>query len=704
MAQGAVQGVGFRPFVYQLAADCGLAGWVRNDAAGLALEVEGPAHSVDRFLQRFDEERPSAAMILVREASWLEPRGYADFRILASDAAQEKSAGILPDLATCAECRAEFSTPGERRHLYPFTNCTQCGPRYTILRAIPYDRPNTTMAGFTLCAGCRREYTDPRDRRFHAQPIACPVCGPRLERPLAEAAEDLRAGRIVALKGVGGYQLLADARNAAAVERLRDRKGREAKPFAVMTADLDAARLLAGIDEEEARLLLSPAAPIVLLKARDGHGLAHEVCGASPYVGLMLAYSPLHHLLLREFPHPVVATSGNRSDEPICIDNGEARARLGDIADAFLDHNRPVERPCDDSVTRLQRGRETLIRRARGYAPLPVWIGRPLPRILAVGGHLKNTVALALGRQVVVSQHIGDLETWEARQAFERTIADLCRLYEFNPEMIACDLHPDYASTRWARAQGLPVVAVQHHEAHAAAVAAENDIDGAFLGVSWDGTGYGHDGAIWGSEFFLCENGRRERVAHLKPFRLPGGEAAVKQCWRVAASLRHAMGLECDTRVRPLLEKGLNSPWTTSMGRLFDAVASLTGVCEANRFEGESGLRLEAIAGAGDPYELEGFFAAGDWRELVDAVLGERDAATASARFHATLAEWIVRAARRCGVRQLALSGGCFLNARLVELTCRRAQDAGLRVFTHQRVPPNDGGLALGQVYAAAGY
>jgi hydrogenase maturation protein HypF len=699
-----VQGVGFRPFVHNLAVACGLHGWVRNDAAGLALEVEGPDPALREFLRRFDAERPAAAVILTREVSWLEARGSDGFRIEASEETAEKCAGILPDLASCPECRAEFSTPGERRFSYPFTNCTRCGPRYTIIRAIPYDRPNTSMAGFALCDACRREYEDPRDRRFHAQPIACPACGPRLAQPLEEAVRALEAGRIVALKGIGGYQLLVDARNAAAVARLRKRKAREAKPFAVMVADLAAARALAETGPEEERLLESGAAPIVLLRAREPHSLAAEVCGASPYVGVMLAYSPLHHLLLRAFPFPVVATSGNRGDEPICIGNAEARERLGEIADFFLDHDRPVERACDDSVTRVQRGRETLIRRARGYAPLPVWVGGKLPRILAVGGHLKNTVALALGQQVVVSQHIGDLETWEARQAFERAVDDLCRLYDFKPELIACDLHPDYYSTRWARAQGRPVVAVQHHEAHAAAVAAENEIGGACLCVAWDGAGYGHDGTIWGSEIFLCENGRRERVAHLKPFRLPGAAAAVKQGWRVAASLRHAMGLECDARVRPLLDKGLNSPWTTSMGRLFDAVAALTGVCELNRFEGESGLRLEALALGDEHYETGALFERGDWTELVDALMRESDPRAASARFHGTLAEWVLRVARRCGVRQIALSGGCFQNARLVDMVCGRADRAGLRVFTHQRVPPNDGGLALGQIYAAAGY
>jgi hydrogenase maturation protein HypF len=674
---GAVQGVGFRPFVFNLANSLSLKGFVRNDSSGLFIEVEGDL--IRDFLEKLDSDPPPAALILTRELSWLAPAGYPSFTILPSESTA-KSAAILPDLATCPDCLAEFSTPGQRRHLYPFTNCTRCGPRYTIVLDIPYDRPNTTLRTFPLCPDCTREYRDPSDRRFHAQPIACPVCGPQLSGPLPSAA--LAAGQIVALKGIGGYQLLVDARNEAAVARLRDRKHREWKPFAVMMPSLVAARDHAIISAVEEALLTSRAAPIVLVKPR--RPLAPSVSTVSPYLGIMLPYSPLHHLLLREFPHPVVATSGNLSDEPIAITCEEAHDRLSGIADVFLDHNRPIARPCDDSVTRVLRGRESVLRRARGYAPLPIPIRRDGPRVLAVGGHLKSTVALAFNRQVVVSHHIGDLDTYESRQAFERAIADLCRLYEFTPDVIACDLHPDYFSTTWAEHQGKPLARIQHHMAHAFSCAAENDLDGPYLGVSWDGTGYGLDGAIWGSEMFLIDGPKVARVAHLRPFKLPGGDRAAKDC-RLCA--------------QALLEPSPLGHLTTSMGRLFDAVASLLDVTHANRFEGESGLRLEALASDdAAAYPLP----QGDWRPLVEALRAERDPARASSRFHNALVKWIVETAVKSGVKQVTLSGGCFQNALLTERACAALEARGLRAFTHQRVPANDGGLSLGQAVAGS--
>ena len=602
-----------------------------------------------------------------------------EFKIIASEAGA-KTAAVMPDLATCEECLAECTTEGERRFGYPFTNCTRCGPRYTIVVDIPYDRPNTTLRGFPLCEDCEREYRSPDDRRFHAQPIACPRCGPKLSRGLPTA--ELAAGQIVALKGIGGYQLLVDARNQNAVARLRERKHREWKPFAVMVPSLEAARQYAVISHEEERLLCSKAAPIVLLRPRLG--LAPAVSTVSPYVGIMLPYSPLHHLLLREFPHPVVATSGNLSDEPICTDEAQAHERLGGIADVFVDHNRPIARACDDSVTRVVRRRETVMRRARGYAPLPVPVNRELPRILAVGGHLKNTVALGIGRQVIVSQHIGDLDTWESRQAFEQAIADLCRLYEFTPEMIACDLHPDYSSTIWAEQQEKPLLRIQHHIAHAFSCAAENDVREPYLGVSWDGTGYGFDGAIWGSEMFLIDGAKVERVAHLRPFRLPGGDRAAKDCGLCAEALR---------------SPSPHGHWTTSMGRLFDGAASLLGVTQTNRFEGEAGLRLESIAAdGGDAYSLP----EGDWREMIEAISKANDPALASSRFHNALVAWIVEAARRTSVRHVTLSGGCFQNVVLAERTCVALERIGVRAHTHQRVPANDGGISLGQVVAGS--
>lgn len=713
---GAVQGTGFRPFVHRLAHELHLAGWVRNTPAGVVIEAEGAA--IAEFHRRLLAECPPAAWIAHEEVTRLAPAGLQGFEIVPSAAGEAPVAAILPDLAVCPECLAEMRSPDERRFAYPFTNCTRCGPRYTIITALPYDRPHTTMQAFALCPACRAEYEDPQDRRFHAQPIACPACGPRLSiqtpvgrasartelqpRPtLAAAASALTEGRILALKGIGGYQLLVDARNEAAVARLRERKHREAKPFAVMAPSLDAARALAYINEDEQKLLESSAAPIVLLRQREDAPLAAGVGQSSPWVGLMLPYSPLHHLLLEAFPHPVVATSGNRAGEPICIANEEARDRLAAIADVFLDHDRPIARPCDDSVARAAPGGVSLLRRARGYAPLPVWIGgrTAAPRVLATGGHLKNTVALHLGQQIVLSQHIGDLDTPEARDAMETAIHDLRRLYHWDPELIACDLHPDYYSTMWARRQGLPVRTIQHHHAHAAACAAENAIEEPYLGVVWDGTGLGTDGLIWGGEFFRVENGRFARISHLRPFLLPGGDAAMKEGERPAAGILHEIGES--TRFTPLFRRRIQCVETTSVGRLFDALAFLSGIAPHNRYEGEAGLRLEAAALAETderPYELPLRDGAADWAPMVEEFRGK----PSPRRFHATLAAWIAGVARKSGVKTVALSGGCFQNALLTSMAVEALRGAGFRASVHQRVPANDGGLALGQAVLAA--
>lgn len=738
---GAVQGVGFRPFVYRLATELGLPGWVLNSSAGLSLEVEGPRDRLETFLARLESEKPPAAVILTKEASFLAPAGFTGFEIRTSDASEEKTASVLPDLATCGDCLAEMRDPADRRYGYPFTNCTNCGPRYTIILDIPYDRPNTTMREFELCDECSREYRDPKDRRFHAQPVACPACGPQVwvegsvggietekngdRHPFRNSGEmesvpifpvsphfSLERGEIVALKGIGGFQLLADARNEQAVERLRRRKHREEKPFALMMTSIEEVRRYCEVSAAEERLLKSAAAPIVLLKPNGTPGIAPSVAKSSPYLGVMLPYSPLHHLLMREFPAPVVATSGNRSDEPIAIDNDEARERLGEIADVFLMHDRPVARPCDDSVARVSRGRESVVRRARGYAPLPVRVARELPPVLAVGGHLKNTVAIAIGRHVYLSQHVGDLDTAEARGTFERAIEDLCRLYRFEPRMVACDLHPDYASTQWARASGLPVIAVQHHHAHAAACAAENDIRGDYLGVSWDGTGYGLDATVWGGEFFLVRDREFERVAHLRPFRLPGGEAAIREGWRPAASLLwEVFGPEGvpESAQKPvllrMLERGVNAPLTTSVGRLFDAVASIAGVAQVNRFEGQAAMQLERAIGATVTAECYRLGEGGDWAPLVEEVRADAarnvSPALISAKFHNALARWIVEVAEQTGVGQVALSGGVFQNTYLTERAASLLEERGFRVYTHQRAPANDGGIALGQAVIA---
>jgi hydrogenase maturation protein HypF len=706
---GAVQGVGFRPFVYRLAIQLGLNGTVLNSSAGLIVEVEGSRQDLDLFLQRLEAEKPAAAVVLARETSLLAPAGYTRFEILSSDEASERTTSILPDLATCPQCLAELLDPANRRFRYPFTNCTQCGPRYSIILDIPYDRPRTTMRGFELCPECAREYADPADRRFHAQPNACPRCGPQLSMGIREAARAIQAGRIVALKGIGGFQLLVDALNEQAVARLRRLKHREEKPFALMMPALEMVREYCQVSPEEEAVLRSPAAPVVLLRPRGTPLLAPNVAHNSPYLGVMLPYSPLHHLLMRECPFPVIATSGNRSDEPIATGNDEAQARLGRIAEVFLMHDRPIARPCDDSVVRVTRGRESVIRRARGYAPLPVRASRDLPSVLAVGAHLKNAVAIAVGRLVFLSQHVGDLDTLESRVAFERAIADLCRLYRFQPEMVACDLHPDYASTRWALSSGLPLVKVQHHHAHVAACAAENDVTGPYLGVSWDGTGYGLDGTVWGGEFFLAERGRFERIAHLRPFRLPGGEAAIREGWRSAASLLYETGgpeVVRDPVIRRMLERGVNSPLTTSVGRLFDAVSSIAGIAQESRFEGQAAMLLERAIGDLDTSECYPL-AEGDWAPLVDAVRCDVETGVPrdliAARFHNALANWIVAVARRAGLRDVVLSGGVFQNGYLVERVASLLERRGCRVYTHQRVPPNDGGIALGQAVLSGG-
>ena len=749
--RGAVQGVGFRPFVYRLASEMSLTGWVLNSSAGLVVEVEGPADQLSRFELRLVHERPKASVVTVRESAWITAEGSTRFEILASDSDSGKTVNVLPDLATCSECREEFFDPSNRRFEYPFTNCTNCGPRYTIVVDIPYDRPNTTMRDFELCPACRDEYTNPLNRRFHAQPNACPVCGPKLDGTIEDAAEALREGKIVALKGIGGFQLLVDARQAAAVARLRQRKHREEKAFALMMPSLEIAREYCEIFPAEVELLESQAAPIVLLRPKPGTDIAWNVAHCSPHLGVMLPYSPLHHLLMQECRFPLIATSGNRSDEPIAIANDEATARLKEIADHFLMHNRPIVRACDDSVVRLTRGRAGILRRARGYAPLGIRVRHSLPPVLAVGGHLKNTVAIGVGQDVFLSQHIGDLDTLEARGAFEKAIADLCRLYSFEPEMIACDLHPDYASTQWAERTGLPLIRVQHHQAHVAACAAENGIEGEYLGVSWDGTGYGLDGAIWGGEFFRVENNHFERIAHLRSFGLPGGDAAVREGWRSAASLlfeteQEFPGLATAARpgapsagqkggvesgvphvsqvlrdvgttaseagnprldyakVRTMLKRGINVIPTTSVGRLFDAVASIVGVAQQNHFEGQAAMLLENEIGSlrtEEAYALPG----GDWSPLISALMADKLAGVTvpliAARFHNALVQWILEVATQVRTKQVVFSGGVFQNRYLTERAVAELESRGFAVYTHQRVPPNDGGVALGQAVMA---
>ncbi|MGE5346328.1 MAG: carbamoyltransferase HypF [Acidithiobacillales bacterium] len=780
--EGAVQGVGFRPFVYRLATDEGLGGWVLNDGRGVFLEAEGEADGVERFRKRLIGEPPPRARVVAVREEELTPTGDSVFEIRFSRGEGVKSVLVLPDVATCGLCLADVRHPAGRRRRYPFTNCTNCGPRFTIVRALPYDRPNTTMAGFRLCADCRAEYESPRDRRFHAQPNACDACGPHLElwspsgdvlatgdAALRACCEALSKGRTCAVKGLGGFHLMCDARSPGAVAALRERKARHEKPLALMVRDLEAARALCEISGEAALLLESPERPIVLLPSRAGSGIAENVAPLNPNLGLMLPATPLHHLMLDDLGIPLVATSGNLSDEPICTDEREALSRLGGIADLFLVHDRPVERHVDDSVARIMDGVPRLLRRARGWAPLPVRLAADVPPLLAVGAHLKNSVALAVGRQAFLSQHIGDLETPEALAAFERVIADLARLYEVAPAAVAHDLHPDYLSTKWALASGLPAVPVQHHHAHLASCLAENGSEGPALGVTWDGTGYGTDGTVWGGEFLLGDAEGFVRVAHLRPFRLPGGEAAIREPRRSAAGLLWEMANEeergreregggegtaedflegkrertsatvgafTDTEKRVLssmLERGVNSPVTTSAGRLFDAVASLLGVAQKCSFEGQAAMRLEWLADENEKGSWNFSFeetgpltssdvqsgaerAAGasvspsrillDWAPLVSALLAESAAgvpvARLAARFHNALAAAIVEVARRVACPRVALSGGCFQNKLLTERAASALRREGFEVLLHRDVPPNDGGICLGQAAVAA--
>jgi hydrogenase maturation protein HypF len=707
-----------------------LSGWVRNTSAGLEIEIEGDAEQLDTFLLELRAATPAAAVIVSEETFRVAPCGGFGFEILpsAGDASDgtPKLAAILPDIATCSQCLAEVLAQENRRFGYPFTNCTQCGPRYTIVLDIPYDRSNTTMKKFPLCPLCRREYGSLQDRRFHAQPNACASCGPHLwlspaglnpANLFSEVAAALEKGKIVALKGIGGFQLLADARQSSAVVRLRERKLREHKPFAMLMPSVECVRRYCDVNLEAESLLLSAAAPIVLLHPRDVCDLAPEVAQHSSCIGVMLPCSPIHHLLTAHHPFPLVATSGNLVGEPIAIDNDEALDRLKDVADIFVLHDRPIARACDDSVVRLA-DHPQILRRARGYAPLPVAVPHDLRPVLAVGGHLKNTVAIGFGRQVWLSQHIGDLDSPEARDAFDRTIEDLCRLYRFAPEVIVSDLHPDYASTRWAQQQakiiGVPLVQAQHHQAHIASCAAENALTEPYLGVAWDGAGLGLDGTIWGGEFFVSDENGFERIASLRPFGLPGGEAAMRDCSRPAAGLlwkargAAAARPQIQCQFAAMLEQEINAPQTSSVGRLFDAVAYLAGAAQQNLFEGQAATRLECAirqTQTNEAYLIATANGIGDWSSLVEGVLTDQASGVTleviSAKFHNALADWILAVARTTKIRKVVLSGGVFQNAYLTRRSRRILEADGFEVFTHRQVPANDGGLALGQAVLA---
>jgi hydrogenase maturation protein HypF len=752
--RGAVQGVGFRPFVYRLASELKLKGWVSNSSQGVFVEVEGPRATLDEFVIRLRKEKPPRAIIQSFESSFLDAIGYGGFEIEESETGGDKSALILPDIATCADCLRDVFDSTNRRFCYPFSNCTNCGPRFSIIEALPYDRANTSMKKFRMCPECEHEYHDPLDRRFHAQPNACTKCGPQLQlwdenggtiserdNALRGAADAIRACKIVALKGIGGFQLIVDARNEAAVKRLRQRKRREEKPFALMYPSLDAIGANCEISDLEECLLLSPESPIVLVLrharrtesfATPLYELAEAIAPRNPNLGVMLPYSPLHHLLMRELSFPVVATSGNLSDEPICVDEHEALQRLRGIADLFLVHDRPIVRHVDDSIARVMCDREMVLRRARGYAPLPIAVksrieNRESTTVLAVGAHLKNSVALKIDNNVFVSQHIGDLETKQAYAAFQRSAQDLPRLYEARIDLVACDMHPDYLSTKYATQLGLPNKPIQHHFAHVVACMAENEIEAPALGVAWDGTGYGLDGTIWGGEFLLVKrDGSFERVAHFRQFRLPGGDRAIKEPRRSALGLLYEISgdgawdfphLAFDfsekekSLLRQMLGKQINAPLTSSVGRLFDAVAALLGLRQTSSFEGQAAMELE-FTRQGDVADAYSFVVTDTApmvvdcepaiRELLDDVAGGEDAGLVSAKFHNGLVEATVAVAKKIGTQRIVLSGGCFQNRYLTEHLVIRLSEEKFQPYWHQRLPPNDGGIAFGQAVAAS--
>ncbi len=756
--RGAVQGVGFRPFIYRVATELGLAGWVSNSTQGVLIEVEGGQTQLDTFVHRIDQEKPPRSQIHSLETSCLDWVGDRSFQIRAS-LVGEKSATISPDIATCADCLQEIFNPTNHRYHYPFTNCTHCGPRFSIIEALPYDRAHTTMNRFQICERCQGEYDQPQDRRFHAQPNACPDCGPHLELwdrvgkvlasatdqenrdlPLKMAAAAIRHGNIVAIKGLGGFHLIVDARNEKAVAKLRQVKRRPSKPFALMFPSLDSIQAYCQVSALEQQLLCSAAAPIVLLQRSQlqtsSTPISSAVAPGNPDLGIMLPSTPLHHLLMAELGFPIVATSGNLTDEPICTDPSEAMQRLNAIADCFLIHNRPIARPIDDSVVRVLLGQQQVLRRARGYAPLSLPLKFSDAHLLAVGGHLKNTIAIAINNQGFLSQHIGNLDTVQSFDAFQSAIASFRQLYDLKPTAIACDLHPNYRSTHFAHQLAdqlsIPVIPVQHHYAHALSCMAEHQLTGSGLAITWDGTGYGLDSTIWGGEFLYITDTSFERIAHLRSFRLPGGEQAVQEPSRAAVGLLYELfGDELfamqslapmqafppqDLKIlKTMLNNNLNAPFTSSAGRLFDAISSLIGLRQQTEFEGQAAMELEfRIARLAEDkyYPFEILSSSGladtsaiiDWGQSVQAILADlghrQSVQSISAKFHNTLVEIMVAIAKLIGEQTIILTGGCFQNRYLTERAIYRLRQENFCPYWHQQIPPNDGGIALGQVMA----
>jgi hydrogenase maturation protein HypF len=744
---GIVQGVGFRPFLYRVATKHRLGGYVCNTPGGVIAEVEGPVGRLGKFHAELMTGFPPAsdvAGISKTDVAVLEEEG---FRIIASEQEGEKEVFVSPDIATCVECLREMNDRSDRRHRYPFINCTNCGPRLTIIRDVPYDRKNTSMECYALCSRCRTEYEDPADRRFHAEPNACPACGPRLwiadeqglplqddsSAPIDKAAEILREGKVLAIKGLGGYHLAVDASNEEAVRRLRSRKYREEKPLAIMVRDIAAASRIARVGGVERELLLSPQRPIVLCRKRNDSTIAPSVAPGVPNQGIMLPYTPLHHMLLQEDFPALVMTSANQVDEPICIANREALTRLKGIADFYLFHNRDILVRCDDSVAAVMGQTPVMIRRSRGWAPKPLSLKRSYPDVLALGPHLKATLCILKGGLAYLSPHIGDLETPEARDFHRESLRLMERIAECRPDVIACDLHPAYWTTRLAAE--LPqreVIPVQHHHAHIVSAMAENGLSCEVIGIAMDGTGYGPDGTAWGGEFLVAGEVDFRRAGHIRPYPLPGAEKAVKEPWRVAASLlRESFGghwrdiagrlpLREKDRHYDMLEnmmvQGFNSPLTSSLGRVFDGVAAILGTRQAVSFEGQAAMELETLAAGRSakryPYEIaeDGDKVILDLRPLVRAVSEERirgkDPAVISAAFHRTIigaiAAMTTAVREQTGLGKTVLSGGCFQNRVLLEGTKQVLEEVGFEVYMHRMLPANDGCIALGQAVVAA--
>jgi len=735
--QGVVQGVGFRPFVYSLATRHALAGFVSNQSDGVHIEVEGSSLSLEAFQSDLRSQPPPLARIDSLKIDSIPTSGDRQFTIHESAAQLGPSTPISPDVATCSDCLRELFDPSDRRFLYPFINCTNCGPRYTIIKDIPYDRPFTTMAAFPMCAACNAEYHDPRNRRFHAQPNACPDCGPNVwlypggeksKDALDSARAQLREGKIVAIKGIGGFHLACDAMDSSAVGALRRRKNRGDKPFALMARDLKEVRKFADVNEDEAEQLTCRERPIVLLRRKKDSDLSPLVSPGTALVGFMLPYSPLHHLLLDD--RPLVMTSGNLSDEPICRENEEALSRLSSLADSFLLHNRDIHVVCDDSVVRLHQKSEVPIRRARGFAPLPVNLKHDGETVLAVGAELKSTFCLTKGSYAYLSPHIGDMENLETMHAMERGLEHFRSIFRCEPSRVVCDMHPGYLSTRWAEefseANGIPIMKVQHHHAHVASLAAEHGLDPAetVIGVAYDGTGYGTDRTIWGGEVLVASSKSFRRAAHLRYVPMPGGDAAIKKPYRMALAHLAAADIDWESDLPcvaaavngeiPVLRKQIatrfNSVDTSSMGRLFDAVASILGICHFASYEGQAAIELEMAVSSTDAEAYRFDLSQGDeivmdpapvLRAIVSDFRHNIPPGTISGRFHASVANCIAEICSlikpEAGTDTVALTGGVFQNVRLLELAKRKLNECGFKVITHHLVPPNDGGLSLGQ-------